>query len=153
MNVIYHCVGGTHSSAIAAAIHLGILPKDRKPEKTEILSISYFDTLTKEDQGKIIFRGKDSSNNNVFTLSRQFVPQLVLPAINDTWYLAGGKQEDLLLIDTMPSVNLLMKIGGFSSRRLNFTSFGRPIVTQGTIKAYKDILKIVEDTYNSINKN
>ncbi len=153
MNVIYHCVGGTHSSAIAAAIHLGILPKDRKPDKTEILSIPYFDTLTKKGQGKIIFRGKDSSNNNVFTLSRQFVPQLVLPAINDTWGLAGGRQEDLLLIDTMPSVNLLMKIGGFSSRRLSFTSFGRPIVTQGTIKAYKDILKIVEDTCKSINKN
>jgi hypothetical protein len=31
MKIIYHCYGGTHSSVIAAAIHLGLLPEDRVP--------------------------------------------------------------------------------------------------------------------------
>lgn len=150
MNIIYHCVGGTHSSAIAAAIHLDHLPKNRKPSKQEILSVPYFDSLNKEDQGKILFRGKDSVNNSIFTLSRQFVPQLVLPAIKDAWELAGGMREDLLLVNTMPSVNLLMRIGGFSSRRLNLVSIGRPIVTLGAIRAYEEILKIVADTRKTI---
>ncbi len=151
MNIIYHCVGGTHTSAIAAAIHLDILPKNKIPNKQEILSVPYFDTLNKEDQGKILFRGRDSTNNSIFTLSRQFVPQLVLPAIKDAWELAGGRTEDLLLVNTMPSVNMLMRIGGFSSRRLNLVSFGRPIVTLGAIKAYENILKIVENTQKKIN--
>ena len=41
-------------------------------------------------------------------------------------------------------INLLMKIGGFSSRRLHLVSFGRPIVTRGTQKAYPNILKLVQ---------
>lgn len=150
MNIVYHCVGGTHSSAIAAAIHLEQLPKYQKPSKQEILSVPYFDSLNKEDQGKILFRGKDSLNNSIFTLSRQFVPQLVLPAIKDAWELAGGKLEDLMLVNTMPSVNTLMRIGGFSSRRLGLASIGRPIVTLGVINAYEDILKIVTDTQKAI---
>lgn len=150
MNIIYHCVGGTHSSAIASAIHLGLLPKDRIPNKQEILAVPYFDTLNKEDQGNILLRGKDTNNNSIFTLSRQFVPHLVIPALKDAWELAGGKREDLLLVNTMTSVNLLMKIGGFSSRRLNLVSFGRPIVTLGVVRAYEDILKIVTDTRKAI---
>ena len=134
MYIVYHCVGGTHSSAISAAIHLGILPIDRTPSKEEILSIPYFDTLTKQDQGKIILRGLDEFNNKVFTLSRQFNPQLVTNAVQDAFELGGGSSHDLILVDTMPSVNLLMKIGGFSSRRLHWVDFGRPIVTLGTIK-------------------
>ncbi|MTI49106.1 DUF3189 family protein [Sporosalibacterium faouarense] len=151
MHIIYHCVGGTHSSAIAAAVHLNLLPDNKKPSPKEILSIPFFDTLVKEDQGKILYRGSDNQSNKIYTLSRQFSPQLVLPAIKDAWELAGGKRENLLLVNSMPAVNLLMKIGGFSSRRLGLVSFGRPIVTRGTIKAYDAIVKIVNNTKTRIN--
>ncbi|WP_425446055.1 DUF3189 family protein [Dethiothermospora halolimnae] len=150
MYVIYHCVGGTHSSAIAAAIHLKLLPTNKIPTADEITAIPFFDTLTKEDQGKILFRGVDNKGNKIFTLSRQFVPQLVLPAIKDSWELSGGNLDDLLLVNTMPSVNFLMKLGGFSSRRLHLVSFGRPIVTKGTIKTYNNILNIVNKTIDKI---
>ncbi|WP_427339053.1 DUF3189 family protein [Caloranaerobacter sp. DY30410] len=146
MYIIYHCVGGTHSSAIASAIHLGILPNNKKPSLKDILSLSYFDTLNKKDQGKIIFRGIDENGHKVFTLSRQFVPHLVIPAIKDAWELAGGNKDELLLVNTMDGVNFLMKIGGFSSRRLNLVTFGRPIVAYGTILTYNKLVKIVENT-------
>lgn len=150
MHIIYHCVGGTHSSAIASALHLGLLSMDKKPTITDILSISYFDRLTKEDQGKILLRGIDEYNNKVYTLSRQFSPHLVIPAIKDSWELAGGNREELLLVNTMPAVNFLMKLGGFSSRRLNLVSFGRPIVAKGTVNAYDDIVRIVNNTKKNI---
>lgn len=146
MYIIYHCVGGAHSSAIASAIHLGMLPINKKPSLKDILSLSYFDTLNKKDQGKIIFRGIDENGHKVFTLSRQFVPHLVIPAIKDAWELAGGSKNDLLLVNTMDGVNFLMKIGGFSSRRLNLVAFGRPIVAYGTILTYNKLVKIVENT-------
>lgn len=146
MDIIYHCVGGTHSSAIAAAIHLNMLPTSTKPTFKEIMEFSFFDRLKKDQQGHIILRGIDDKGNNVYTLSRQFVPELVIPAIIDSYKIAGGNLDDLLLVDTMPSVNLLMKIGGFSSRRLHLVSFGRPIVAKGALKAYEDIVNIVKDT-------
>lgn len=146
MFIVYHCVGGTHSSAIAAGIHLNMLPIDSKPSYKDIKEFPFFDTLTKENQGKIILRGKDSQGNKVFTLSRQFVPQLVIPAVKDSFILGGGDLNNLLLVDTMSAVNTLMKIGGFSSRRLNLVSLGRPIVTKGTLQAYNDIIKIVKET-------
>lgn len=150
MYIIYHCVGGTHSSAVACAIHLGILPTDKTPKKDDILKIPFFDTLDKQDQGKIIFRGIDEKKNKVFTLSRQFSPQLVIPAIKDAFELGGGHRDQLIIVNTMPAVNTLMKIGGFASRRLNFVSFGRPIVALGAVKAYMNIVKIVESTKKMI---
>lgn len=150
MHVIYHCVGGTHSSVIAASIHLGILSVNKKPTIKDIISVPAFDTLTKSQQGKIIFRGTDNHGNKIFTISRQFTPHLVLPAIKDSWRLAGGRLDELLLVDTMPAVNLFMKIGGFSSRRLHLVKFGRPIVAKGTVQAYEHLLKIVKDTQKQI---
>lgn len=149
-HIIYHCVGGTHSSALTAAIHLDLLPSNRKPSSKDITSISFFDTLVKEDQGKILFRGQDADGNKIYTLSRQFVPQLVLPAVKDAWELAGGRREELLIVNTMPAVNLLMRIGGFSSRRLGLVSFGRPLVTKGAINAYDTLTKIVNNTKEKI---
>ncbi|MBS4539631.1 DUF3189 family protein [Clostridium sp. D2Q-11] len=146
MHIIYHCVGGTHSSAIAAAIHLGMLPNDKKPQLNELMDFPFFDKLKKDQQGRILLRGIDEKGNQVYTISRQFAPELVIPAIIDSYTIAGGNLDNLLLIDTMPAVNLLMKIGGFSSRRLHLVSFGRPIVAKGTLQAYEDLIKIVKDT-------
>ncbi|KNF09251.1 protein of unknown function DUF3189 [Gottschalkia purinilytica] len=148
MYIIYHCVGGAHSSVIACAIHLGTLPIDRTPSKEEVLNVPYFDTLNKQDQGKIILRGIDKNNNKVFSLSRQFKPELVIPAVKDAFELGGGHRDELLLVNTMPCVNSLMKIGGFSSRRLNLVSFGRPIVASGVVKNYDSIVNIVKNTKN-----
>lgn len=151
MIVIYHCVGGAHSSVLAASIHLGLLPVDRKPTKEDILNIPFFDTLSKQEQGKILMKGIDEHGNNVFTLSRQFVPRLKLPAIKDAYQLGGGKLSDLLLLNTMEPVNWLMKIGGFSSRRLHFVAFGRPIAAYGAAKVYDKIAQIVASTKKIIN--
>jgi len=125
-----------------------LLPRDRTPNKDELLKIPFYDTLEKIDQGKILYRGTDKFGNKVYTLSRQFVPHLVIPAVQDMWKALEQNENDLLFINTMPAVNWLMKIGGFSSRRLGWVRFGRPIVIRGTLKAYKKILRIVEEANN-----
>ncbi|CAH2214862.1 DUF3189 family protein [Tepidibacter aestuarii] len=146
MKIIYHCVGGTHSSAIASTIHLNILPSDRVPNADEIMNIGCFDTLQKKDMGTLFLRGIDEFGNEVYTLGRQFNKNLVLNTVKSTYSINNKNSNDLLLIDTMPTVNIPMKIGGFSSRRLHLVSFGRPIVLKGSQKAYKDIIKLVKDT-------
>jgi len=151
MNIIYHCVGGSHSSVLAAAIHLGLLPENKKPTIYDILNVPFFDTLSKHEQGRILLRGIDKKGNKVFTLSRQFAHKLILPAIEDAYQLGGGQLSDLLLINTMSSVNWIMKIGGFSSRRLHLVAFGRSIVAFGTLKSYEQIAQIVAYTKKLIN--
>lgn len=150
LHIIYHCVGGAHSSPTAAAIHLNMLPMDYIPRKEDLLYIPFYDTLKKTDRGKIVYRGTDERGNKIYTLSRQFVPHLVIPAIQDTWNILGGNEKDLLLVDTVPCVNWLMRIGGFSSRRLNWVRFGRPIVTRGTLSTYPNLVNIVKKTKKMI---
>ncbi len=120
------------------------------PSKHDFLGISFYDTLEKCDRGKIILRGIDERNHRIYTLSRQFSPHLVIPAIQDMWKVLEQKDEELMIVNTLPAVNTLMKIGGFSSRRLKWVSFGRPIVIKGTQSTYMNIVKIVQQTKEKI---
>jgi len=43
-----------------------------------------------------------------------------------------------------------MNIGRFTSRRLQWVSFGRPFVTKGTQQAYMDIVNIVKNVKNNM---
>lgn len=150
MIVIYHDVGGAHSTATAANIHINKLPMDRVATKEELLSLPTFDKMKKSDMGHLIYIGDDEYKNRVYTIGRQYRPELVIPAIEDLHSILEPNINDLMIIDTMPTVNLLMKIGGFSSRRLHLVSFGRPIVTKGTQDAYMDIVNVVKGVKNTL---
>lgn len=146
MHIIYHCVGGAHSSVVASAIHLNRLPENKIPTVDDILNISYFDTMTIKDRGKIILRGTDERGHSIYTMSRQFVPHLVVPVIKDAWQLLNGSLDNVMLISTLSTVNFPMRLGGFTSRRMNWVAFGRPIVARGVLKAYPNLVKIVQET-------
>ncbi|MCT4507294.1 MAG: DUF3189 family protein [Tepidibacter sp.] len=146
MKIIYHCVGGTHSSAVATAIHLNILPNNRVPDLDEIMNIGYFDTMQKEDLGNLFLRGIDEFGNEIYSLGRQFNKNLVLNTVKSAYSISDNNPDDMLFVDTMTTVNTLMKVGGFSSRRLHLVSFGRPIVLKGAQKAYDDMINLVKDT-------
>lgn len=150
MIVVYHDVGGAHSTAAAANIHINKLPIDRVATEEELLNLPTFDKVTKADMGHLIYIGEDELKNKVYTLGRQYKPNLVIPAVKDMYSIVEPNKDELVLVDTMPTVNLLMKIGGFSSRRLHWVSFGRPIVTKGTQQAYMDIVNIVKGVKNSL---
>lgn len=143
MIIIYHDIGGAHSTSVAANIHINKLPSDRIPDKSELLALPTFDRITKNDRGHLIYIGDDEFGNKVYTISRQFKPNLVIPAIEDMYKITHGNTDGLYIVDTQPTVNTLMKIGGFCSRRLGLVSFGRPIVTNGSLKAYNKIADLV----------
>lgn len=146
MIVIYHDVGGCHSSAVAANIHINKLPMDSVPSEDMLISLPTFDNISKNDKGKLIYIGKDEFGAKVYTLCRRYNTKVVIPAISDLYNELNGSLDGFFLADTSPSVNNLMRIGGFSSRALGLVSFGRPIVAKGTIKAYYDIVNIVQKT-------
>lgn len=152
MIVIYHDVGGAHSSCTAANIHVNNLPMNKIPSREELLNLPTFDKIEKKDQGHLLYIGQDEFGAKVYTLSRQYKPQLVIPAITDLYGIMNGNMEGLFLANTSPTVNNLMKIGGFTSRRLHWVGFGRPIVTRGTLKTYENIVALVRGVKEDIRR-
>ncbi|MTI80418.1 MAG: DUF3189 family protein [Firmicutes bacterium] len=144
MIIIYYDVGGAHSVQVAAGIHMGVLPGDRVPNGDELFKMPKYDHTNKNDYGKINYVGTDEYNNQVYTLSCQYASKVVIPAIIDMYEISGGQAKDLLLISTLETINKTMQIGGYTSRRLRWTSIGRPIVVRGTLKAYPQIAELVK---------
>lgn len=148
MIFIYNCYGGTHSSSLAAAIHLRRLSADRIPEKEEILRVQYFNTLKTKDMGKIIFRGTDEDGNKVFTLGRGS-SKVLLPCLENLINLLHtecGFSDRIILSNTSPAVPLAMTLGGLFSRRLGIHFIGVPLLICGAKKSHPRIVEIVERT-------
>lgn len=146
MVIVYYDVGGAHSSATAANMHINKLPMDRVATRDELLALPTFDKIEKKDVAHLLFIGEDEYKNKVYTISCRRNYKYVLNPLSDMYRELTGSTDSLLMVSTQPAVNLLMKIGGFSSRQLHWVAFGRPIVTSGTQKTYFNIVDIVKDT-------
>ena len=153
MIYIYNCYGGTHSSSLASAIHLGNLPIDRIPTKEEILNTAYFDTLTYKDMGKIIYRGTDKWGNRVYTMGRG-TSKVLIPAIGNLIGLLKiecGLTDEIVLINASPTVTFPMTVGGFLSRGLKLHFIGRNLLVIGVKQTYFNIVKLVAATLETYN--
>ncbi|WP_094546771.1 DUF3189 family protein [Petroclostridium xylanilyticum] len=144
MIIIYHCSGGSHSSVLAAHIHLGILPSDRIPNPKEIIEKTNFDTSCKKEWGLIKVVGIDDHGTVICTMGRRFSANIVIQALNSLNDILGNK-GNLQLINIHTNVNLLMKIGGFLSRGCGMVAIGRPIVIKGSLDAYYNIVEVVKN--------
>lgn len=142
MRIIYHCYGGAHSSVAAAAIHLGLLPLP-KPSREAIRAIPFFDQHTHLDQGRLFFYGTDARGNEVFVLGRAGAAAILERTIRFAFKLAG-EGEEILFVNTIPAVNVWMRVGGFLSRRLGWVGVGRPLVTLGTELAVPKLASLVK---------
>jgi hypothetical protein len=146
MMVIYHDVGGAHSSCVCANIHINKLPIDKVPAKEEILSLPTFDKISKTEYGQLIYIGTDEFGAEVYTLCRMRSKQFVIPAIADMYKILNGSMEGFFLADTSPTVTNLLRFGGISSRVLGLTSLGRPIAAKGVLKGYENMVTLVQKT-------
>ncbi|SKC83471.1 DUF3189 family protein [Maledivibacter halophilus] len=153
MHVIYHDIGGSHSSVVASYIHLNKLPIDRIPSAKEIIEVPMFDKLRKNQRGRLIFHGIDEYKNKVYTLSRLYYEHPITNALMSIPSMIGIDEREIMLVDTSPSVNFIMKLGGGSSRKLKMVTFGRPIVAYGITKTYGNIVDLVTKTKLKISSN
>ncbi len=145
MKIIYHCFGGSHSSILAAALHLGLIEKKRLPSMDEMLALPYFDKTSKMDFGSIRFMGIDEYKNEVYVLGKKNVGRRYGNILIGVAELLGKKVE-IIFVDCMTRVNLGMKLGGFTSRRIGWVSLGRPVLGRSTRKAFWDLVNLVEIT-------
>lgn len=144
MKIIYHCYGGAHSSVTAAAVHLGWLPTDRMPDKAELMKLPYFDRTSDPDHGHIRFMGCDRYGNEIFILGRRNCAKVFENMARGLISVFDVAKDEYLFFNVMPYVNWKMVLGGFSSRRLGFVIFGRPIILSGVLTSYWKIVSFVQ---------
>lgn len=149
MIYIYNDYGGTHTTSLAAAYHLHQLPQSERTLTSEqILNVKYFNKLTKEDFGKLIFHGKDEDKNDVYTIGRKR-NKYVVPALKELAIVLQNKchfNERIIFSNTSPTVPITMSLGGFFSRGLNMDFLGVPLLVQGAKQCCGHIFHLVENT-------
>lgn len=143
MLVIYHCFGGSHSSVTAAAMHLGLLPRDRRPTAAELLALPYFDGRSRGEEGELKFMGTDLYGNRVFAVGKKNLGDRFEALLYGLAGVMGIPRREILLLNTSHLVNFLMRLGGFTSRRLGLTPLGRPVVVWGTRRACSSLAEFV----------
>ncbi len=143
MKVIYTCYGGSHSSPVAAAIHLGRLDPDRIPTPKELMSLDLYDRTSADDHGRVIFLGRDEAENEIYVLGRGAAGSIAERALRSGLELAGAQDMPIRMVDTLVCVNVWMRIGGFLSRALGLVTLGRPLVIYGTQKAFPSLVALV----------
>lgn len=144
MKIFYCCFGGSHSSVTAAAIHLGILSPTRIPTAQELMKVPFFEQQTGDDHGKFYLMGQDEFGNQVYIIGKHNLGRFFESLIRQVAGIWGVNQEKLVIVDTMPYVNYLMMVGGYTSRRLGVSSIGQPLVIKGTQKAFFKLVNLVE---------
>jgi len=149
MIYIYNDYGGTHTTSLAAAYHLKKLPQsERKLTSEEILNLEYFNKLTKDEFGKLIFHGIDEDGNSVYTIGRKR-EKFVVPALKELTLVLEGKfhiNEKIIFSNTSPTVPILMSFGGLFSRGLKIDFIGVPLLVKGAKQCCDNIFRLVENT-------
>jgi len=114
VRVVYTCYGGTHSSPVAAAIHLGRLPRRRVPSAAQLLATPWFDQVEGKARGRLMLAGIDRRGNPVYVLGRGSLSLAVVRnTVQSTLAMAGQAHLPVLLVDTLACVSGLMRVAGF----------------------------------------
>ncbi|MBO8141582.1 MAG: DUF3189 family protein [Firmicutes bacterium] len=150
VRVIYTCYGGTHSSPVAAAIHLGHLPRRRIPTAGQIMAVPLYDKIDGKSRGELFLAGKDRLGNEVYVLGRGRESASTVARLIEGGLKLAGADVSWVLADTLPCVNGLMRLGGFLSRNVGLVTVGRPAVLLGTRLAYPRLVRLVEDVERRI---
>lgn len=148
--VIYHCYGGAHSSVVSAAIHLGLLRRDRLPSKENLLEIPSFDQSEAKDRGQLLFYGRDYRGVEVYAIGMGGGSRVLKRTLYSFFREEGILEDRLLLVHTLSQVNLCTRVGGFLSRGLGWVSLGRPLVIRGILTSYGRFVDLVEEVEERI---
>lgn len=150
MKVIYNCYGGTHTSVMAAALHLGIFKEEQFPRPGKLLACPYFDKVEKKDVGKIYYMGRDEKGHEVYVMGCFSAGALVARVLGEFGRIMKINMEEVLFVSTLPCLNILIRAGGILSRRLRLVTLGRQLLIPGCRISYSKIKKVVREAKKAL---
>lgn len=145
LRIFYSCYGSAHSSIMASAVHLGMLPADRRPTCREIIGLPWFDRMENRQIGTPLFIGRDERGIEVYAIGFRSGRYILTQAVLSLLRIFGIPEQEMLLVNTLVYANLLTRCGGFLSRRLGLVSVGRPLAGLGIWLSYPDFAALVEE--------
>lgn len=145
MIVAYICYGSAHSSIVASAIHVGLLPNNRIPTYEEIISLPHYDVTESSQIGIPFYMGLDEFDNDIYAIGAKNGRDIMIKACKSYLRQSGISEDEIMLIDALPAIGIETKIGGMASRRFNIVSLGRPFTVYGIIKKYKNFIDLVKN--------
>lgn len=137
MKIIYYCYGAAHSSITAANIHLGHLPLEGRPAPRELLHQPGFDRAEAHELGDLRLMGTDEWGNEVHVLGLAGARRVMARALLDFLAALGVDTASLLLVDALQHAGVLLRLGGYASRRLGLVWCGRPLCALGVWLKYR----------------
>lgn len=143
---MYHCYGSAHSSVTAAALHLGLLPRDRRPSEAELLAVPRFDRTLTRELGRPFFVGRDPQGREVYALGRGPAARYVVNCVESLLVIDGRSPVAVVMINALPSISLVTTIGGILSRGLGLVWPGRPLALWGIRRCYSRFVRLVAET-------
>jgi len=136
--LFYYCFGGTHSSPVAAALHLGLL--SQAPSLAEIQSIPHFDRLPHKQVGTPLFWGRDVEGKLVCTIGTAGQDKAVLDVVREVCRAAGVPGVEFRPAGVC--LHPFTQLGGGLSRRLGFVRGGRLLAAQGILRRWDCFLTL-----------
>ncbi len=146
IKVIYHCYGSAHTSVVTAAIHAGLLPRDRVPSARQLMAVPHFDRTPSCVIGTPFRMGFDNAGNEVFAIGRGHARAVAERALYSLARLIRYPDDSFLVVNALAVADLWTTIGGTISRGLGLTPWGRPIVIHGVRRSYRRLVALVEQT-------
>jgi len=150
--VVYHCFGAAHTSVAAAALHCGRLPAHGPVSAGEVLSVPGFDRRAGSDIGGAFYVGRDSRCCDVFVIGFDGSRRLIARAALELLGHLQGSGGPVVLSETLPAASLLVKIGGYTSRRLGLVRLGRPLAALGVVFSIPALRRTVGSTRLEISR-
>ncbi|BAS27621.1 hypothetical protein LIP_1777 [Limnochorda pilosa] len=149
--MIYSCFGGTHTSPMAAGIHLGLLPRGRPPTLEELDALPPFDRLSLQDLGRLHLWGHDRHGNRVATVGHGGRLEPIRTAVVSALSTGGGTPpERIRWVDTHDLLTPALRAGGFLSRRLGLAGPGRLLVLRGLTQIHAALEQRVQQVLDDL---
>lgn len=136
MKLFYFCYGSAHSSVTAANIHLGRLPLTGRPTLGEIINQPVFDRFPHSRLGEATRFGEDEHGNEIYVIGLSSSKPTLSNALRRFLEAQGVAADQVAFADTLHHAGMLMRIGGYASRRLGLIIPGRWLVAVGVWLAY-----------------
>jgi len=131
--VFYACYAGTHSSILAASLHLGLLKEDCK-----VCDLPFFDRRISCDIGVPVKVGMDPNGAEVYAVGTGWLSSAIEKPVCDLIEVASPKAK-ACICSVRGFLDFWARIGGFTSRRCRMIWPGRPLIASSLEKKVPDM--------------
>jgi hypothetical protein len=110
-----------------------------------MLALPHYDKTTPDQIGTCFLMGIDEAGREVYIIGMGAAKGVVKRAVESIFRICGVSRDEYLLVDTLPEVGLVTRIGGVLSRAVGLIGVGRPLTIWGMRRSYPKFVRLVQD--------